>query len=374
MEKRHYTAIAAVLALIILGVLGMKGLGNMKDEPAAVIKEKAKRYVKASPVEYKNIEAETEATGRIASQHFIDLSSEVQGKILKGNIPLKKGQSFRKGQLLVKIFNTEAAYALKAHKSRFLNSVANLLPNFKIDYPDSYKNWLSFFEKTDIDKNIPTLHEIKSNQEKIYLTGRNILSDYYSIKSEETRMHKYSLYAPFSGSFSDVYAEVGAIANPGGKIAKMIRTDKLELETPVEIYDTRFIKKGSKVKIISSDGKKTYSGKVIRISDFVDPQTQAVSVFIDVNQDSKNKIYQGEYMRAVFSNIKVSNAMTINRDAVVNHNEVFTVENGLLKKEKINIIKTNKKTIIFNGIPDGTMLVTEALVNAKENTKVEILK
>ena len=374
MQKRHYIAIVGILLLVAMGFLGMKALGSMKEEPKTPDKKKVERFVKATAVKYTNIEANTEATGRIASQHFVDLSSEVQGKLLKGNVALKKGQSFKKGQLLVRIFNTEAAYALKARKSRFLNSVANLLPDFKIDYPDSYQNWLNFFGKTDINKAIPNLPEIKSNQEKIYLTGRNILSDYYSIKSEETRMQKYALYAPFSGSFSDVYAEVGAIANPGGKIAKMIRTDKLELETPVEIYDTRFIKKGSKVDVLSSDGKQTYTGRVIRISDFVDPQTQAVSVFITINPNNKNKIYQGEYMRAVFSHIKVSDAMTINRDAVVNHNEVFIIEKGVLKKEKINIIKTNEKTIIFNGLPEGTMLVTEALVNAKENTKVEILK
>ncbi|MEA2042483.1 MAG: efflux RND transporter periplasmic adaptor subunit [Bacteroidota bacterium] len=373
MKKKHYIAIAGVVLVIILGVISMKGLSIMKPEPKTVENKKHKTHVKVTPVKYKNQKSETVATGRISTRHFINLSAEVQGKILPGNVPLKKGQSFRKGQLLVRIFNTEAAYALKARKSRFLNSVANLLPDFKIDYPESYQNWLTFFDKTDIDKNIPDLPEIKSSQEKIYLTGRNILSDYYSIKSEQVRMQKYFIYAPFSGSFSDVYIEVGGIANPGGKIAKLIRTNRLELEASVKTSDARFIRKGNHVKVTTDHGKKEYKGTVNRVSDFVDPQTQSVTIFISLTSPKGEKIYQGEYMQATFSNIEVKNAMLLDRDAVINHNEVFIVEKGRLLKQKINILKTNEKTLLFNGLPEDTKLVSEALVDPKENTEVSIL-
>jgi len=44
-----------------------------------------------------------------------------------------------------------------------------------------------------------------------------------------------------------------------------------------------------------------------------------------------------------------------------------------LKKTQINVIKTNPNTIIFNGLQEGTIVVTEALINVKENLPVEIL-
>lgn len=373
MKRRHYITAAGILLILTLGFFGMKGLSSLKPDPPAKKPEKIIRYVQAQQVQYTTVESKTEATGRVSSQHFVDLSTEVQGKIITGQVPLKKGQSFRKGQLLVRIYSAEAEYNLKAQKSRFLNSVANLLPDFKIDYPESYPKWLEFFEKTDLNKPIPELPEIESGREKIYLTSRNILSDFYSIKSNEVRLSKYALYAPFSGSYSDVYAEAGTVANPGGKIARMIRTDALELETPVQPYDARFIKIGDPVKLITDDGKITYTGRVSRISDFVDPTTQSVAVFISINDIGKAPIYQGEYLRAIFSDIKVEDAMIIDRDAVSNHNEVFTIEDGILRKHKINILKTNEETLVFNGLPEGAMLVTEALVNAKENTEVKIL-
>lgn len=373
LQRRHYITAAGIILLLALGFFGMKGLSSLEPDPVVTPPKKTKRYVEAQTVKYTKINSKTQATGRVTSQNFVDLSAEVQGKILYGNVPLKKGQSFRKGQLLVRIFNDEAQYALKARKSRFLNAVANILPDFKIDFPESYPKWQEFFEKTDINKNIPPLPDINSPREKIYLSSRNILSDYYAIKSEEVRLSKYKLYAPFNGTFSEVYAEAGTVAGPGGKIARMIRTDKLELEAQVEPHEAGFIKKGDLVEITSENNKKTYKGRVVRISDFVDQQTQSVSVFADILSRPADRIYQGQYMNAVFSDIIIENGMLIDRSAVNNHDEVFIVENGRLKKQRINILKTNEETLIFNGLSEGDTLVTEALVNAKENTQVHIL-
>ena len=371
MKKRHFIITGAVLLILILSFAGMKGLMSMKTKTPEKEKTEVKRYVKAEPVKYSDIKSSIKTTGRVASQNYVDLSSEVQGKILRGKVSMKKGESFKKGQLLVRIYSAEASLALQARKSRFMNSVANLLPDFKIDFKDSYENWLKFFDETKINKKIPKLPEIKSAQEKIYLASRNILSDYFTIKSEEIRLSKYAIYAPFNGSFTDVFAEPGAIANPGAKLAKMIRTDKLELEVPVEIENANRINEGNFVEIHSGNGLSEYKGKVIRKSDFVDPKTQSVSIFIAL-LDAK-KVYQGEYMTALFSDINIKDAMEIPRNAVFNHNEIFTVIDGKLQKSTIDILKINEKSLIFNGINEGVFVVTEPLINAVENTDVEVI-
>ncbi len=374
MNKRKFIIIGSVILIIVLSFVLAGVFSKMKKEPEKKIPEKIKRYVKAEPVVYKNFSSELTATGRVASQNYIDLSSEVRGKILPGQVRLKKGQSFRKGQLLLRIYDKEAKLALQAHKSRFLNSLANILPDFKIDFKNSYNDWNKFFNSIDLQKDIPELPKIKSDKEKIYLAGRNILSDWYSIKSEEIVLKKYYIYAPFNGAFTEVYAEPGAVASPGARIAKMIRTDKLELEVPVEVGNIHFLKTGQNVKIISSDKNEIFTGKILRISDFVDAKTQSVPVFIDISARKNKRVYQGEYMTAVFSNINLENVFEIPREAVFNQNQVFIVENNKLKKKTINVKKLNNETVFFNGLPEGTVIVNESLINAAENTDVEILK
>ena len=374
MTKRNLIIIGSVLLILIISVMISGVFTKMKKEPEKKLPEQIKRYVKAIPVKYKTFHSELKATGRVSTQNYIDLSAEVRGKILPGQIPLKKGQSFRKGQLLLKVYDKEAKLALKAHKSRFLNSLANILPDFKIDFKNSYNDWNTFFNSIDIEKDIPELPKIKSDKEKIYLAGRNILSDWYSIKSEEIVLKKYYIYAPFNGAFTEVYAERGAIASPGVRIARLIRTDKLELEVPVEASNIHFLKTGQKVKIISSDKNEIFTGHILRISDFVDPKTQSVPIFIDISGRKNKRVYQGEYMTAVFSNITLENVFEIPREAVFNQNQVFTIKDGKLKKKTIIIQKLNEETLFFNEIPEGSIVVTEALINAVENMDVEILK
>lgn len=65
--------------------------------------------------------------------------------------------------------------------------------------------------------------------------------------------------------------------------------------------------------------------------------------------------------------------MELPRNAVFNSDQVFTVVDGKLKKEKINVIKWNEATLIFDGLKAGKKVVAEPLINARENAPVGIL-
>lgn len=372
MIKRRIFIVVAALALLALSVFVSKQLTNSrpnKPEPAHIEKI---RYVKAQAISYQNTQAHLQATGRIGSLQSVDVIAEAQGKILAGDRPLKKGQQFKKGELLLKIFETEARLNLQARKSSFLNMLANILPDLKIDFRESYPLWQSYFEQIDINAPLPELPEIKNSKEKIFLSSRGILGDFFSIQSDEIRLEKHRIYAPFNGTFIEVFLETGSVANPGSRIAKIIRTDKLELEVPVDAQNISFIHKGSPVDIYSETDNH-WKGAVNRISGFVDPTTQSISVFVSVYPNKDQALYTGQYLRAEFSSKDIPATMEIPRSAVFDENFVYTVDKGLLKKCQVKVHKTNNNTLIFSGLPEGTKVVTEPLVNARENQQVSIL-
>ncbi|MCD4681261.1 MAG: efflux RND transporter periplasmic adaptor subunit [Bacteroidales bacterium] len=371
--NRKLIIVIAILIIIGGSVLLMMFFEGMKKEVAKSPTKEMILSVKTDIVKYSDIKTSVNATGRLTSQQYVDLSTEVQGKILEGNIPLKKGQTFKKGDLLIRIFNKEAFYNLQARKSRFLNSIANILPDMKIDFPDIYDSWVAYFESITIDKDLDDLPKIQSDKEKIFLAGRSILNEYFTIKSEEIRLKKYSIYAPFSGAYMDVLLEVGSIANPGSRVAKIIRTDKLELEVPIEIDDANWINVNDKADVISKSGQDHWEGFVIRKSPFVDPGTQSINIFISISNSSETTLYKGQYLQAIFPGKTIKNAMEMPRNAVFNSDEVFIVENEKLIKKQIDILKYNEKTLIFSGLLEGAELVVEPLVNAQEHSAVKIL-
>ena len=234
---------------------------------------------------------------------------------------------------------------------------------------------MNFFNKIDINKDLPELPKIDSEQEKIFVASRSILSEYFSLKSDEINLKKYIIRAPFNGSFIDVSMEVGAIANPGAVLAKIIRTDKLEVEVPVKSKDAKWIELGDAAVVMTENGAEQWQGKVIRKSDFVSPETQSISIYIGLTSvKNMPPLYTGEYLKAVFPGREIESVMEMPRNAVYNSNEVFIVVDGKLAKRNINIKKINEKTLLFSGLEEGTELVVEPLVNVMENSPVEIMR
>ncbi len=349
-------------------------LTSMKTTPESKPRKDTKLYVRAQQVNYETNSAVISATGRLSSQEEVDLTSEVQGQILQGNAILREGTTFNKGDLLVRIFDEEVKNNLKAAKSRFMHGIASILPDIKIDYPESYSKYQSFFSSIKIDKPLPDLPGLDSEKEKVFLASRNILNDYYGIKSSEVRIERYKMYAPFDGTFTNVFMEVGSVANMGSRIASMIRTDKLELSVPVESDDIYWIKVGDKVTATTQDGIHSWDGVVARKSGYVDPGTQSITVFVNLKPSSGNPLYQGQYLRATFSNKTIENSIEIPRNAIFDKNKVYIVENDLLAEREVHVHKMTSKTVILSGLEVDSWVVTEPLINVSEGVNAEILK
>ena len=64
--------------------------------------------------------------------------------------------------------------------------------------------------------------------------------------------------------------------------------------------------------------------------------------------------------------------MEVPRNIVFNTNEVFIVNDNRIHKKQINIIKVNEKSLIFNGLKPGEVVVMQPLINVLEGTQVEI--
>lgn len=369
---RRIVIVAAFIFIVGLAFGLMKFLVAQKPEPFRRPAVVAKRYVKAEEIKYKTILSSVTAPGRVSSISEIDVIAEASGKILVSNIPLKKGASFSKGDVLFTIYPDEAILSLKSKKSKYQNTLANLLPDIKIDYPDSEVEFRNFFNGIDVNKNLPEFPSIDNEKLEIFLASRNVLSDYYSILKDELQLSRHTIVAPFSGTYSNVYLEAGAYTNMGGRVAHIIRTDLLEIEVPIEKVDAEWIKIGDKATLVSEGRDAEWKGTVVRKSQFVDPNTQSQGVFLKIQNTDSKKILSGEFLSASFPGHPINNVMEVPRNVVFNTNEVFVIEEGKLRIETINIIKVNTKTLIFNGIDEGKMLVMQPLINVLEGTVVEI--
>lgn len=367
---RRIIIVAAFIFIVGLSFGLMKYLISLKEEPPVRMQADIKRYVKTEKVKYGVITSPVEAAGRVNALSSIDIIAEATGKIIKGDVVLKKGEEFRKGDLLFTVYRDEALLDLQGRKSQFMNSIASMLPDINIDFPEHIAGFTEFFNSIDIKDELPEMPDVREEKLKVFLSSRGVLSEYYSILRDELKLERHNVYAPFNGTFSEVYLEAGAYTNAGGRVAHAIQTDLLEQEVPVKKDDALWIKVGDRVKVFRKGQEAEWTGTVVRKGMFVDEETQSQAVFISLRSLPGQELMNGEWLTARFPGHPEEGVMEIPRNSVFNNDEVFVVVDGRLEKRVIEVVKTNEKTLIFRGLNEGDIVVTQALINVQEGIQV----
>jgi multidrug efflux pump subunit AcrA (membrane-fusion protein) len=360
--------IIGVLTLIMVGILSIiilqdSGKGFKKKKKATHIK-----YVKTLTVQNDTLGQWIKAHGRVISSHEINISAEVSGLLMVGNVALRQGTSFQKGAVLFRIYSDDFKYQVKAKRANFINLMAGALPDLKVDFKESYQKWDDFYRSIDVDQNLPPLPKIESTKEKTFMASRKILTDYYTIKSDEGRLEKYVIRAPFSGTFETVFAEPGATVNPGMNIARIIQSNELEIKVPLSIAGAKKIELNAKAKMYSNSANQFFTGKVVRKQESINANTQTLDVFIKLAESED--VFPGQYYNVEIYGGSALNSFKIPRRAFNNSGELMVIKDSTMMAISPEILYTSRDSVIVTGLVDGMLVVNEPVEYVSVNTKV----
>ena len=351
---------------------GVENAESIRDERAnkTVNRKKNIKSVIATKVENQQITNKIYSTGRVVSTNSITISSEVQGKITNKSF-LKKGTKIKKGDIIFSVQNTDLQLLVNAKKSRIMSLISSNLADIELDLPNEYEKWKNYFNQINIEKNLPTLPKTNSTKEKNFIVSRSILSEYLSIKSDEEKLKKFTVIAPYDGIITRSYTDIGAFINPGSPIIDFIREDEMEVELSVSISEIDLINLNDTVLLFNNGN--TFNGKIIRKSEFVNSNTQNVSVFASINNNNE-KLFSGMYVDATILNKSSEKLVKLPRRSLFDKNKAFIIDNeNKLKIQRLNIIFYQDNHVIIDNLKNGTVIVKEPLIGEKEGTEVKAI-
>lgn len=235
------------------------------------------------------------------------------------------------------------------------------MPDLRLDYPEVYPKWQTYLSNYDLDKTTPPLPKMTSEKEKFFISGRGILTNYYNVKNLEQRLRKYTISAPFKGVLTDALVTEGTLVRSGQKLGEFINTDVYELEVAVSKTYSELLKVGETVELITLDRTKTYMGVVSRINASVDQATQTIKAFIEV-KDSDLK--EGMYLEASLNAKEETNAIEIDRNLLLENNQIFVVRDTILDLVDVNPVYFSDKKVVLKGVPEGITIITKPVVGA----------
>ena len=304
----------------------------------------------------------------------MDVASEVQGKLIQGRQNLKPGIKFRKGELLFSINDAEARYNLRARKSGFINVIANILPDLKIDFPAQFNKWEDYVGSIKLNATLPQLPAWSSTKEKIFISTRNVLTEYFAIKSLEEQLKKFNVYAPFSGVVTDVYATNHSVVNPGTKVMRLVETGNFEIPVSIPTNQSTAISIGTEVTIYTTSGELKGSGAVVRISEVINKNTQSIDVYVRPKSIEGAVFTEGEYVEVELNQAETHKGMRLPNNAVQNNYVyIYSKKDSVLTKQPVQILNTNDKGVFVQGLKNNAIVITQEVLNYTDTSKFQVL-
>ena len=364
--QRKILVILSVI-LIIGGVKTCSYLVDSKKAPASHAVISSAKLVATNTVENGDVATGISITGKLNARNKVELFSEVGGILLRSGKEFKEGVRFQKGEVMLHIENEELHMNVVSQRSALLRALAQMIPDMRIDLPEHSPKWEAFLSSIEIEKNLPGLPEMKDEKERLFLSGRNILDQYYNIRSQEVRLAKYAIVAPFDGVLSNTLIDPGTNVRVGQKLGEFIQPGDLELEAAVGIADAVRVNKGLAVQLWSGDIPGEWSAKVIRVSEAIDKSTQTIKIFAAV---SGEELRDGMYMRGMIQTDTIPNAFKMHGKFLLSGDMVYTVADSVLQKVIVEIVAKNEEEVVLRGLPNGTKVLNEQLAGAYEGMPV----
>ena len=309
------------------------------------------------------------ANGNLVAKRRVELYAEVQGVFKSGNKLFKPGQEYRAGEILIRIDAAEYYANVQSSKSNLYNLITSIMPDLRLDYPEVFDKWQSFLANFDINKSVPPLPEMNTDKEKYFISGRGILTNYYTIKNLEQRLAKYTIAAPFNGVLTEALVTEGTLVRSGQKLGEFINTNDYELEVAISKTYSDLLNVGEIVQLKSIDNNKTYQGKVTRINGRVDLASQTITAFIEVKDPD---LREGMYLEAHLKAKEEPDAIEINRSLLLETEQIYVVRDSVLDLIPVKPVYFSDNKVVLKDVPDGITILSKPVMGAYAGMLVKV--
>ena len=323
-----------------------------------------------------HIESESEIEPKLE----YTITPYVSGEIVYASDYLDNNLVFKKGELLIQIDSSDYSIArinAKAHLDAAildykLNEAASARSQEELS---TYK----YENATELAKKIPQLKSSKSLLEAAEANYEKALLD----------LERTTILAPFNGRIEKSFVTKGMKVSSISRLATIYSTDIFMIDFPISISDIEylgivknnagFIEEGSlRIDIVSKIGDNTYryDGTYSGISGSVDKLTQTVNLNVLLDMKNMNlPIDKGIFAESKIYGRFYEDVYVLPNQSINDKNEVYIIEEDILLRKKVKIIKRYKdSTVVRGGLAHNDILNITPIPIYIDSMKVDILE
>lgn len=364
MQKRYRIILISVASVLIITALFS---WIKRDKPVAIIIETVQLG------EVQRTVTNTRA-GTLKACRRAGLSPSIGGQIAR--LPVKEGDTVKKGQVLLEMWNDDISAQLSLSKSEILASESRIKEACIIaNVAKREANRLTKLRKKGLsteDASERAIGEAKAKEAACQAAKSSAEMSRARLAVAQAALERTKLKAPFDGTVAEITGELGEFVTPSPigvptpPAVDIIDTSCLYVLAPIDEVDAPEIKAGMPARIsLDAYKKKFFNGKVRRIAPYVfDREKQARTVDIEVNfiiENDNSNMLPG-YSADVEIILDVhANVIRIPSEALLEGQKVFIYDESnktIYEKEVITGLSNWKYTEVLKGLKQGEQIVT----------------
>lgn len=315
-----------------------------KDSTAAI-------PVEMASAQRGSISAYYSTTATLEAEEEAMVVAKVRGVVQKLNV--EEGDYIRKGQVMAQMEDEQ----LEIEASRAKATMDRL-------YNDYQRN------KELYERNLVSAEQYENS--KFEYESQKAEYELANLKLEYTQIK-----APITGVVSQRMIKVGNMVNTDEEVFKVTDFDPLLAVLHVPEHEMNKLRKGQ-TSVIRVDAIKdqTFTGKVLRISPVVNPETGTFKVTIAITDES------GQLKPGMFGRVRIvydtrDNALLIPKEAVMNEDggsSVYVLNDKLVFRRNIETGYINGANIeVLTGLQDGDSVVTIGQNSLQDSSLVQVV-
>jgi RND family efflux transporter MFP subunit len=187
----------------------------------------------------------------------------------------------------------------------------------------------------------------------------------------------HRLVAPFDGWVTAAPTAMGGLVTAGAPVFQVKDTSKLRLVGTISELDISLVKLGAEVTITIPVQNKTVKAKVSSVLPSVDPATRRIPVEASFDNDAKEPILAGTFVRAQVAGGSALEVLQLPGGALKpgSQDEILIVEGKKLKTSKIVFTRSNDGSLLVrSGVTADDAVLANPSPESKDGDTVTVEK
>lgn len=360
MEKKIHIKTGIILLLLVVSFTAVSCGGSSEesvtpDQPVTV---------ELGTATMQPMEAMQKYAGTVASEHTVNLSTKVMGRISELNV--EEGDYARKGDVLVQIKDNQIRAQKKQVEANLDQAKANLE-----NVEKNYNRLKALYESESV-----TQKEFDDMRTQYRSTQAQVQALESKLSEINDMLDYTTLEAPFDGYIVSRNASEGDMASPGRPILGIEKAEGIEVLISVpETEISRFTMQDTVTATVSAAGRQEFKGVVSNINPSAtrgSRQFQVEITLIDYSKQSglKSGMFAEVGVRSVSDSV-----ITVPASAIINRGQLtglYTLSGDselMLRWVRLGEQKNNRVQIL-SGLSAGEQYVTAVDGSLREGLKV----